>query len=327
MRKYSFGRLAISGLLAGALAVGGLTYSLFYNKTSKTPVRLEESVALANSQLRAFPTTNIPGIREVEKWEKPGATYVLAHIKQVHKPAVNIKEYQSGRVAKYHEELIKRVQEDIYHSLLFFGENNNIRHVYEEGLTSSVLEKIGKDKKAFFSFREAFRNNARSDRYQTNSSVQGFVSYLDKKATRGLSATRRVFFDGKMDLRETTSEATNEEVAKVTERFEDTKRNVFSSNRNNSSNAVRAIWIDFLKQRKLVYGTREAEVLSNIHKDFQSGRNDKGNRLAVVVFGGIHDFRDKIINWNFNNPDKFSLIELTPNSYADPRSPLFFGKK
>jgi hypothetical protein len=44
--------------------------------------------------------------------------------------------------------------------------------------------------------------------------------------------------------------------------------------------------------------------------------SDKDDPMAVTVYGGGHSWKDNIAEWNKKHPDKkFSLIEITPESY------------
>ena len=56
---------------------------------------------------------------------------------------------------------------------------------------------------------------------------------------------------------------------------------------------------------KIIQEQRENELLKIISKSDSS--------YSIVVYGGNHDFRNNINEWNIKNPEnKFSLIELTP---------------
>jgi hypothetical protein len=40
--------------------------------------------------------------------------------------------------------------------------------------------------------------------------------------------------------------------------------------------------------------------------------------LAILVFGGDHDFRDNVVSWNLEHPEqRFAFVEITPRSYLE----------
>ncbi len=40
--------------------------------------------------------------------------------------------------------------------------------------------------------------------------------------------------------------------------------------------------------------------------------------LAILVFGGNHDFRDNVASWNREHPEQtFAFVEITPRSFLE----------
>ncbi len=61
-----------------------------------------------------------------------------------------------------------------------------------------------------------------------------------------------------------------------------------------------------------IFDDREREALSQISLQEQD--------LAILIYGGAHDFLPDVKKWNRHNKKKFSLIEITPESYGENRN-------
>lgn len=61
---------------------------------------------------------------------------------------------------------------------------------------------------------------------------------------------------------------------------------------------------------------RRENVLSDRENALLDIIAERGDPVAMTVYGGFHDWSDNIRVWNRRNPDhKFALIEITPTSY------------
>jgi hypothetical protein len=126
----------ISPFIAGAiLASQGLTAQSVPAQSGKSLDAIvgeskESEVTVANKLLRNFPTT-IPGAEKVEKYEVPGAKYTLVHIRQVH---------ETPTMSDIYVPEVQEVQDNIYEIVRYLAQHEGVKEVLDEGFTRENQE-------------------------------------------------------------------------------------------------------------------------------------------------------------------------------------------
>lgn len=273
-----------------------------------------------NKYLYSFPE-KIPRIESVKKLPVHNAKACLVHFRNLH--------YRSDTPE---DRLVYAldVQKDLYQAISFLADRQLVSHVYQEGLTEK-LKSIEDDlteteieivrelnpglkertERKITELQEAIREENLSKkpgdledkmRYHQDvlttietlkaslpdmeSSDDIFRRYLERSfLVRGAEVRLRV--EGKLELRIGEDEELNRKSNQIVLRYH---------------------LIDPKISQKVIYEDREDKLLEIIHQDEED--------IAITVFGGGHDFRDNIRNWNRKNPNhKYSLIVITPESY------------
>lgn len=136
------------------------------------------------------------------------------------------------------------------------------------------------------------------------------------KETVHVYAVNRLLYEHKIDLRAGEDEKLNQQgidsVKDYLKKQNDVKRGVPQNGLTEEGNInTNNFYWSFVNMRSRVYSLREQYVIDSILKD-SSG----SSTTNFIVYGGDHDFKPKIRQWNLLHPDKFSLIIITPDSYV-----------
>lgn len=264
-----------------------------------------------SSFVSGFPT-NIPGAKKVEKEECFNPKYVFVHIRQNHMNSL-----EKGSLEQ--AQTVKKAQDCVYEILDFLqNKYGNIR-VYSEAVTQNHLDSW----KAEVALKDVIV--AEASKNPTNSSLNDLVQQFEKEVVH-VYAVNRLLYEHKIDLRAGEDEKLNQDglnaVKDYFKKENDFKKGGFTNTpSNNGMLDTNNLYWSFVNMKSRVYGLREQYLIDKITKE--SSGNPSTN---FIVFGGDHDFKSKIKNWNFTHPDKFSLITITPESYVG-RGDLFKARK
>lgn len=248
-------------------------------RTSQREEQIETSISKANQWLREFPE-EVPGAREVEKYETPGARYSLAHIRVMHSRPFGYKipskeEILSGRVKLRKEgkiidredavdliknsySLVNRSQKNTYKILSFLNLGYSVTDVRMEGVfEEDDLEELNKNIRYLYNKdldklrKSGYFNPERMDNYMW---IPG--------------AAELMAMQGKIKLLPAESE-------------------------------------EYERGERYNEEGREDTLLETV-----SGQDKP---YAVTVYGRGHNWKDNIERWNEEHPDKqFSLVEVYP---------------
>ncbi len=300
----------------------------------------ETTPSEANQYVANFPE-KIPGAAKIKKYNTPGAKYCLVHVRQIH---------QVEGMSEDRKRDVKVVQEDIYNILDYLVKNAGLNEAYVEAIpnggeelqklktnvtkTSTDLEDVNYELEASgirmaeneLKFLEYERDNCdfevwvygekkaeemskkRENRIKElkektipqkikeRTEYEQSIRLSKKKREIDADAIDRLHLEGRIDV-------------KAAETFEGNVRADISCTKYKSNvNSVTEAEFD-----SVVLEDRE-----NILLGLVSGNNDT---YAVCVYGGAHNWHNNIKDWNKQYPDnKFSLIEVTPESYEKYQS-------
>ncbi len=314
MQNPSNRRLNRRNFVHGTLALGVLGALGIYFRES-----IQELIAPAteaNLFLDTFPE-KIPGASRVWKMKCPGAKFCLAHIRQVH---------DTSRPWQDDEHEIEGVQDDIEKIIEYLMDAPSIRlrKVYLENMKDQKsIERLANPPVP--SFDPALTENAirlteeeirevegalrKSHSPEQQQDRRNRLAYLQKQlqhykdrrtpeVIRNQELERNLRLNAAIRLkrRKRLSVLAGEDPI-VAEKAAD----AFLAHNASPDNLP----VDLLP---LVYDAREEALLLMIQKS--------GETCGVTIFGGNHHWEKVIKKWNKQHPDaKFSLIEMTPDSY------------
>jgi len=256
----------------------------------------------------------------VEEFMVPDSAYTLIHIRQLHEPIDRKIPYEDkNRIENVHKEIAAIIRK--------LHNDSNLKGIYMEGVDSklaanlneyisaereskrgslSYLEKSIKEDERNLLELESRLSDLESRTDISQEQIDSFKNALEslKKAQRILekSAENVAVLRNKMPVShstiidfamETGLEIRASEIPEIYKRATD----------------IAAMGIYSGKEfERYVLNDREDSVLALV-----SSREDP---LAIVVYGGRHDFRDNVAFWNSIFPDKkFSLVVIHPKAY------------
>ena len=271
----------------------------------------------------------------VSKTISTESSYCLIHIRQIH--------YVSGMDGKGLNEVLK-VQDNIYDILKHLIEEEEITTIYGEGITKNIESKIPQLGMRFFGLGYRREPDKKPSEYVKNIDPDKKYNSDELYYDLGYKESVRAIYESHyIDLR--AAEHYIDENFNIEEKMQDTLESINGTIQNcihlrekikNKELTLREInqfekecdetklGDSFLEQIKTfkedmyeINDPREDALLENLVKEKSSGR-------FVVVFGGAHNWTNNIIEWNQRNPHyKFSLIEITPNTYNDAKNSSF----
>ncbi len=148
---------SIVGGLIGLIGIAGVSK---YNKWRNEYVYNESTHVVAprnfdllydseaNKELFNFPV-NIPGASKVEKYITPNAKYCLVHVRQIH-TGENLSDASLKKV--------ENVQDDIYKILIYLCDNNKLKDVYCEAVSSLKDEELFSLRAKYFKLEDKIDN-------------------------------------------------------------------------------------------------------------------------------------------------------------------------
>lgn len=281
---------------------------------------------LANRLLETFPN-EIPGASQVVKYKIPEAKYCLVHIRQAHglefldqiPGATKSPTVDSIKAAL--KEPVEKVQGDIYKVLNYLMDKISLDSVYCEGVTKTTEEEwnIALELRDFI-WNEGFRTMKEAQ----PTIVQRLkikLSEMDPSTTERRELEEFISdLENPSFIREADEELQNLKSPKsaVYKLSADKGLYIKAAETDESYQARKnAHEQDLLKQIP-----QEADIDSLIEKLPEDTLlkliSDNNAAMAVTVYGGRHDWKDNIKNWNRLNPKKkFSLIVVDPSSLDD----------
>jgi hypothetical protein len=227
---------------------------------------------------RIAQATSIPGADAVVLLPYQNAKHCLVHIRDYH---------VTPNMSAKSEAVVEAVQKDIRQILRSFMDAPEIRlrGVYTEGLT---LE------------GEALARRAPKSGNQAGS----------RKADRGLGGLLASAFLGSDD----GTRAQRSELSAVDWLHREAGLTKRAAETRQGNHAAAEILRQPLSSGNRLRGQRVLEDREDILLDIIA---EKGDPVAVTVFGGFHDWSNNIQAWNKKHPDrKFALVEITPTAYA-----------
>lgn len=314
-------------------SIGALfaTYYVPYNSKS-------ESLTPANLALIDFPD-ELPGSVRVDKYMTPNAKFCLVHIRQMHFAVGATPEEENNIIA---------VQSDIYSMLDYLIEHEGLKNVYGEGVFETTELSSTRWGRRREQLRGSFNNQRRytplfidiinqhqrkidelkydvqSEGYveavgNLNSGTEDMRDLLEEKIQRLMNYENYVNEEieeiRRIKLLYSGAEGLLESEGRIKIRAGETKVAHDRCTKN---------W--HTEERYDFLDDREEVLLKKV--------SEHNEPLAVTVYGGLHAFGgrdsfgedylflgrpeigDNIAEWNQQHPhEKFSLIEITPNSY------------
>lgn len=259
----------------------------------------------ANKFLKEFPTS-IPGAATVEKYEHSDAICCLVHIRQAHADPL-----ACGNVEV--KQKVAEVQKEIYKILVFLGENKKLTTVYQEG---KIIEEPTRGIDA--------RNERKAEERLTTEELEQKIGGLVER------------FSHSRDVPDTVDAARQrnnilyeiEHYKKVIREKENPERYAKDCELNSwywdgavgrleaegkietRPGESRIVYLSgIMEGRDAIYKVREDFLLQLVAQ--------RDENSALTVFGGAHDWKDNIDEWNKTYPDKkFSLIVITPELFT-----------
>lgn len=232
---------------------------------------------------KSFPE-NLPKTKRIEKFHIPDSKYCLVHIREIHYK--KSKEQSQGLLNE-----VYIIQKDIYEILNFLIDNHNLKSVRPEGLTNDKRNKTIKQRARIY-YEKIKRRTGREY-------IGGAVKKLILEDR--LNAKPAEIFE--------TRKKMNEMKEKIKEKIDFTEE-------------------EYQVFRKHAMEKREDDLLKLITNDLE--------KISFTVYGGAHAWggkkscgenyilknkdstKDNIYEWNKKHQDKkFSLIEITPESYRE----------
>jgi len=258
---------------------------------SKEPAPLP---TLADTLLDQFPT-EILGAAHVKKYAAPGAQHVLVHVRNLH---------SADKLSDKKLQEVVQVQHEVYTILSYLVDNASLRDVYIEGMciennNQAFLNKARRNyliqRKSIADWKKEYKDKG----VALPKDIQRFV----KEREAYVGSFIRLFAEGKLNIKPAEKRSVRELEEKLRKK-------------------------DNLQAEVVLMDGREDAALDIISKN--------KDKLAVIVYGGRHAWgglescdvgyysrlsffgrKDNIAEWNKEHPyNKFSLIEITPKTYA-----------
>ena len=308
-----------------------------YAVTSLLAAKASLDSLLAQSTSRANEiANNIPDVilsAQVEKYLVQDAKYCFVHIRQRHLSPI------PGLITPESRAQVGEVQQEIYSIIEYLQKELKIKAVYGESIdaTTEELIRVYIDQKRNFNSLAQMVKSELEDTIGLYEKLLNDSTRLEKIRTQrgeaGVQEVRQQYQKLKDDIlkiEETYLRNTREEL-KLSDDLSDAVlraqlrglvnvRAAEDKSTYEKSGQAMIKWLQEQYQKntasglpKEVLDDRE-DALIRIISDRQ-GKTDEP--LAVTVFGGIHDWRNNILQWNMQNlSEKMSLIVVTPASYT-----------
>ncbi len=296
------------GAAASIALAGGITVYRSY-------LAYEANRTQADRFFESFPD-QIPGAASIEKFPTEGASHCLVHIQIVHgEPWFQIFEHygadENSRITKESImrsiENVQPIRRDTKKILEYLFRDQGIKSIYLEGYREKdPSSKEGIVKNFNLSMSELKRIQqlmnspiSKDEKEKLNKTSLPYYRY-STWALGNYGGALELIIDGKLK-------------SKFGEIRRDDSLFDFSKNLEEKDKIRKGKGID----SPLLLKIREDELLELVSKSEDA--------IALTWYGGGHDFKDSIKEWNKSNPlDKFSFIRIKPDSYENVR--LLTGK-
>ncbi len=296
-----------------------------------------------------FPGT-IPNVESIEKYLVPDSRYLLVYVRQKHsvdsfaenKDIVETmrkelsgldegvrKEFIDAYLRLVHSEglvMAFRTQIDIVTILDFLLKYFSLKDVYKEGLTVEDEPNFNRARETYregLKQLEYFEPQAEFSRHQSSELEAMLSNRASEKEPREELSKRKEFLAAYEKLKKESDDMKKkavEDLGAVGPMFLDGIIDLRPVERKElQSRAKRLLYesiVDKAKEEeaeRLVHDERERTSLELI----VNGLEESDREVAILVYGGAHNFRERIEKeWNLNQRNKkFSVITITPASY------------
>jgi hypothetical protein len=335
-------RRGLIAILAAGLVFQGCSSSVetrILERDFIVPENINSPMKLNEANGFLFDLENVPGAGRVRKYLTSDAKYCLVHIRQAH---------ITGGMDIDRKKEIRKVQDDIYKILSCLSERYCLNEVYCEGIsngTEALANKVAQNVILADSLNQRFMDNLADQirQYEVVIADDKLISLIypdvnEAEKYRGNLRSgierKKVLLNELISRKKTLDDLKSDQLVRGAPFILacEGKISLLAAERDDIYNQALST-LKKVKGNLLTRGAaisilddREDALLETI-----AGRKD---RIAVVVLGGGHAFGgrysfgenyisekrisvfDNIAKWNNSHPtEKFSLIEITPESY------------